>query len=615
MSRRRETALVLTGPRVGRPLAALRRHSLALLLLAALLFPLVADPYALDVGITVLTFAMLGIGLNIVVGYAGLLDLGYAAFFAIGAYTSALLSLHLHVGFWEGLPLCILAAAASGAIIGYPTLRLRSDYLAIVTLGFGEIVRITATNLTGLTGGPNGLYGLPVPKIGNFELTSQRSLYLLGFAFLLVSLGFSWALSHSRLGRAWNSVREDETAAEAAGIPTVRVKLLAYVLGAVVAGLAGPFFAARFGAIDPTSFTFLQSVTILTVVVVGGMGSLPGMLVGAVVVQGLPELLRAVARWRLLAFAFALVLLMQFRPQGLWPVPQLRRDPFAGLPEEPNAQAPPAAAPQGEVLLHVHGLVKRFGGVAAVDQVSFEVRRGEILSIIGPNGAGKTTVFNCVTGLIRSNRGEVRLAGRPLRRLRPHQVVSLGMARTFQGIRLFKGMSVYENVMVGAYPTQLGGLWRGITHLHLRRETDLRNRLHARRWLRFVGLEDKAARLASELAYGEQRRLEIARALASEPQLLLLDEPGAGTNPSEKNDLMELIRRARGEGVTVLLIEHDMRLVMGISDRVVVMDQGHVLTEGTPVEVQRDERVIEAYLGREDESGWEIEEEVATRPS
>jgi branched-chain amino acid transport system permease protein len=290
----------------------------AALVAVAIALPIFGSSYLIDVGTLVLVYVMLGLGLNVVVGFAGLLDLGYAAFFAIGAYTTAYLMVHNHMSFWLTLPIAACFTAVSGVIIGAPTLRMRSDYLAIVTLGFGEIVRIAATNFT-FTGGPEGIYDMPHARIGGFVLRSPQSLYWLGIVFALVVLVGSYNLSRSRLGRAWLAIREDEAGAQAAGIHPVYFKLLAYVLGAIFAGAAGSFFAVKLTAINPSSFTFIQSVTILMVIILGGRGSLPGVILGAAVIIILPEILRAFEQVRMLTFGVGLIVMMLLRPQGLWP--------------------------------------------------------------------------------------------------------------------------------------------------------------------------------------------------------------------------------------------------------------------------------------------------------
>ncbi|TDD65188.1 ABC transporter, partial [Actinomadura rubrisoli] len=290
----------------------------ALLILVALVAGRVLDDYAVTVAGTILIYAILGLGINIVVGYAGLLDLGFAAFFAIGAYTAGLLMVKLGWNFWLTLPAAVLAAAAAGVVIGYPTLRLRSDYLAIVTLGFGEIIRITVINLE-VTGGPNGLTGIPPVVIGGREIVTPPDFYYLALAFFVAVLAATGLLARTRLAYAWRAVRSDDRAAEAVGVPTRRVKLLAYVIGAAVGAVAGPLNAAQLGTVDPSSFTFLTSLMILLVVIIGGMGSRPGVIVGAVVIIALPEVLRSVQEYRGLFFALLLILIVLLRPQGVWP--------------------------------------------------------------------------------------------------------------------------------------------------------------------------------------------------------------------------------------------------------------------------------------------------------
>ena len=586
------------------------------------------DDYITAVAVSVATYAMLGLGLNIVVGYAGLLDLGYAAFFAIGAYTSALLMTKAGWNFFTTLPLAVIFTGTAGAILGYPTLRLRSDYLAIVTLGFGEMTRITFNNWE-FAGGPNGILSIPWPNLFGYEFNTQGDFLIIGLGLLAIAMIFAQHLDHSRLGRGWVAIREDEFAAESVGVPSLRLKLFAYVMGGMWGGLAGAFFATRIGAIDPTSFTFQLSVFILIVIVLGGTGSLPGVLLGALVVIGLPEFLRELSDIRLLVFAVLLVGMMLVRPQGLWPRVRRKPKPFYGLAEEEredvaariladhqqqleerdrrHAAAGHKVGTAGEVLLEVDGLVKQFGGVRAVDDVSFSVHRGEIFSIIGPNGGGKTTLFNCITGVQRPKRGKVLFDGRSVVGLRPHVIVSRGIGRTFQGIRLFKNMAVFENVMVGLYPRHRTMTWQAMLHTPGERKDELRTLQESRRWLSFVGLEDIAGRLASELSYADQRRVEIARALAAHPHLVLFDEPAAGMNPTEKSDLVGILRKIRDLGITIILIEHDMSLVMRVSDRIAVLDHGILIALDKPAAIQNHPAVIEAYLGRDEAEVGELE--------
>lgn len=602
--------------RIERGLAGRRtRLGLAALALFMLAYPYLpfVDNYWIDVGFFVGIYALLGLSLNIVLGEVGLFNLGQAAFYAIGAYTTAILYTRFHIPILVLLPISALAAGGFAYLVTSPIIHLRGDYLCIVTIGIGEIVRITALNNPfGLTNGANGITGIGNPALGLFKIQSPTQFYYYIWVIVgLVIVGLV-NLQKSRVGRAWNYIREDEIAAEANGIDVRHYKLLAFVIGTALAGVAGNVYGSKFMIISPSNFTFMESCLLFVIVLLGGVGSIPGNLLGAAIIVVFPEIFRPFANYRLLFFGIALVAMMVFRPEGLLPrrreraglrglgIGRLPDDDEALLAGAPPASAPPAPAAENGAVLETQQVTMQFGGLVAVNQIDLKVPEGQITSLIGPNGAGKTTLFNVITGIYHPSAGKVIFAGQDITPLKPHQIIAKGVARTFQNIRVFPSLTCIENVMSGAHCHARSGLWPSILHLPGQQEEERRILALAGRRLHQVGLWEYRNELARNLPYGKQKVLEIGRALASSPRLLILDEPSSGLNDAETEALMELLKRLVTEGFTLLLIEHDMNVVMGISNSVTVMEMGSKVAEDRPQNIYNNPKVIEAYLGKEE---------------
>jgi branched-chain amino acid transport system permease protein len=652
---------------VSRPFMALpaeKRRALFLVVLALVLlaFPMLHDDDAdIDTAANALSYATLALGLNIVVGFAGLLDLGYAAFFAIGAYYYGIFTsfqvmpiwhdywgplaalglveklnqggpdlVHFTLSFWIALPTAAVVSAFFGILFGAPTLRLRGDYLAIVTLGFGEIVPIVARNLDSVTNGAAGLNGIQAPKLLGFNFgIDAMPYYYVGLGLTALLIFVSTRLRDSRVGRAWMAIREDETAAGAMGVNVVSFKLLAFAIGAAFAGMTGVYFVAKLQTATPDMFSFNVSSMLLVMVVLGGMGSVWGVVVGALLLQlmqtwFLPQLsewihmignavgsntLRGVdmVQWTQLIFGVILIFMMLFRREGLIParrpVPQLnfaqqhaeiRRGGFANLDRIPKWEKHTGNA------LEIKGVTVKFGGLVALNGIDLVLPSGGVLAVIGPNGSGKSTLFNVITGLVPADSGSIKSYGVELIGLRPDEILSQGVARTFQNIRLFPNLTVLENVLIGQHSRLKSGPITSVLHTPGNRAEEHKALTWVTDIIAMFGnrLTPRAGQTVGGLSYANRRRVEISRALASRPKVLLLDEPTAGMNPAETLELAEQIKSLHELGLTILIIEHKLDVVTKLADRVIVLDHGDKIAEGLPDEVRRNEQVLTAYLGR-----------------
>ncbi|WP_287496577.1 ATP-binding cassette domain-containing protein [Pandoraea sp. CB10b_02] len=575
---------------------------LAVALLAMAGAACVVNGYFVVVIAGVALLAVCGVGLNLLLGLTGQVSFGHVGFYAIGAYAVAILTTRAGWPFWPAWLAGGALAAATGALLALPALRVRGPGLAMVTIAFGFIVEHGAVEWRGLTGGQNGLMGVMPP--GVFGMAgSERVVAVAALTVLAVALLVYARISRGAWGAAMRAVRDSETAAASIGVDPLIVKTVAFAFSASLAGLAGGLFAPLQGMVTPGMFSFLQSILFVLVVMIGGAGTIAGPLVGAVIVGLLPEFLASLENLRLLCFGVLLLAVLWGAPNGVVGViGQWWKARRRGVPHDASAEAGatattdaaltlPALAPSQRKGLAAHALAMTFGGVKAVADLSFELPPARVTSLIGPNGAGKSTVLNMLSGFYRPLSGTRSLGAADLPARGACDSARRGVARTYQTSQLFGGMSVLDNVTLALSAGRLGGLL-GISRMQGAAQRD-----EALALLRSCGYRGDVDLMAADLAHVDRRLVEIARALATRPSVLLLDEPAAGLSTRDKAQLGKLLRQIADSGVAVGLVEHDMSLVMGVSDGIVVIDAGRFLAHGTPAAIRHDERVRQAYLG------------------
>jgi branched-chain amino acid transport system permease protein len=581
-------------------------------------------------------FCLTIVGLDLLTGVAGQVSLGQAGFMAIGGYTSAILAVHYNVPTLIGLIAGAAGSALVAAVLGVVCGRLRGMYLAIVTLAFGILVEALANGLN-ITGGPSGIAGIPPFSVGGFSFDTDTRMFYLVWILVAVALVLSANLIHSNRGRILRAMHGDQVGARSLGLHVTRAKVAVFVISACIASVAGSLYASYFRYLSPDQVGSAQSLTLITMLAIGGMGTLFGPLVGVALLTYLPLVSQSVANYSMLITGVLLVLFLRYLPAGIWGavlegvsrarvawlgragttavvsadgtgspalVPVATPNPPPLPVATPNPPSPAAATVDatanghgGRPALEVRGLSKSFGGVAAVRDASFTVPEGSLTALIGPNGAGKSTMFNLITNLYQPDKGTVILRGRPITGLRSDRITSLGLFRTFQTARVFPQLTVLDNVLVGGYRLGRAGYLAQSLRLPRSRREERRMQTRARRLLDVMGLADRADQRAAVLPLAAQKYLELARALMARPSVVLFDEPAAGMNDAETAELGMILRAVRDTGHTVVVVEHNMSLVMGVCDQVVVMDAGSVIAAGPPQAVQNDPLVISAYFG------------------
>ena len=565
--------------------------------------PLAAPQFWVTLGNYIGLYSIAALGLVLLTGVAGQTSFGQASFVGLGAYTSAYLTTQYGASPWLTLAVGLALTAFVALCLGFITLRMKGHYLPLATIAWAVSLFYVFGNLE-ILGGHTGMTGIPPLSLAGIDLKNERHYFFLIWIIVLAALWATRNLLDSRPGRAVRALKGGLDMVESFGVDGARLKIVVFVYAALLACISGWLYAHLQRFVNPTPFGLNQGIEYLFMAVVGGAGSVWGAVLGATVItllkqvlqDILPSLLGRQGNFELVVFGILMVLLLQFARDGLWPWIQ-RMLPRPRVPPVPDAAPLPARARSRATgqLLAVHNARKQFGGLVAVSDLSFEIREGEIVGLIGPNGAGKSTTFALISGALPLTSGEVLLRGESIGSRPPYEIARRGVGRTFQHVKLIASMSVLDNVAIGAYLRGATGVVQAA--LKLDRAEESRTKAEAARAIARVGLSEHTFEAAGSLPLGKQRIVEIARALACDPALLLLDEPAAGLRYLEKQELARLLRALRAEGMTILLVEHDMDFVMGLTDRLVVMDFGEKLAEGPPAEIQRNPAVLEAYLG------------------
>ena len=572
--------------------------------LAVAAIPLFGGGFTITLANYIGVYALVVLGIVLLTGVGGLTSFGQATFVGLAAYSTAWLTTAHQLSPWLGLLFALVVTGSVAAFLGAVTLRLGGHFLPLSTIAWGLSIYFMFGNLDAL-GRYNGIANIPPIHVGTISLAPSGAIFYLIWGVLAVAAWLVANLLDSREGRAVRSLRGGAIMVESLGVNAFRVRLIIFVIAALLAALSGWLYAHMIRYISPAPFDVKMGIAYLFMAILGGSGHIFGAVIGTALVTLLQNKLQDVLPYfsahggqlEIVVFSILFILVLQFARGGI--VPMLRRVLPGVVPPPDTAQAEPlprrAMPPRGTPILVADGLTKRFGGLVAVNDVGFAVNAGEILGLIGPNGAGKSTVFNLITGALPVDAGKVSLLGEDITHSGQRRIAAAGLARTFQHVKLRPNMTLIDNVLLGTYLRTRSGFLRGA--LRLDRAEEARARREARDVLRRVGLGENTLELAGNLPLGNQRILEVARALAADPALVVLDEPAAGLRKMEKQALATLLRALSQDGVTILLVEHDMDFVMGVVDRIVVMDFGCKLTEGPPAAVRADPRVQEAYLG------------------